>query len=169
MKTVGLTYLLLLLLCPWAVAQVKDPVLIGTTGYFQSVSGYSVSYSVGELAIASETSGNFLLTQGFQQFFLDADPILPPCENDNCPELIKAFPNPVKDMLYIQFYKLGVNNFTMDIYNSKGGKVYQKKYQEITYGAKFGLNFENFPKGLYLINISSDDGKLLDRFKIIKI
>jgi hypothetical protein len=159
-----------MLLCPWALAQVKDPVLLGTMGYSHSNSGYFISYSVGELSVSPEFSGNFLLTQGFQQFFLDSAPIvIPPCESGDCPEIIKAFPNPIREKLSIQFYKVGINDFTVEIFNSKGCKVYQIKYKEVTYGARFEFDFGNLPKELYLINISSDDGKLLERFKIIKI
>lgn len=171
MKIAGLTYLLLMLLCPWAAGQSLGTTLLGTTGDFKSGS-YSLSYSVGELLVTSSSSGNYFLTQGFQQPYLvskkQQDDTVSWCYPE-CPQLIKVYPNPVEKELNIQFYKLGINNFSVEIYNIRGSKVLQVKYSNLGYGEIVKINFEDLPKELYLIYAYSSDGKLMEKFKVIKI
>jgi hypothetical protein len=64
---------------------------------------------------------------------------------------------------------LGINNFTVEIYNIRGSKVLHKKYTNVGYNEIVKINFEDLPKELYLIHAYSSDGKLMEKFKIIKI
>ncbi len=43
------------------------PVLIGSTGNFSSAGGYMLSSSTGEPMVPTTSSGNYIITQGFQQ------------------------------------------------------------------------------------------------------
>ena len=111
-----------------------------------------------------EANGGYKLTQGFQQYYGEDSGFCEGCIPD-----IKAFPNPVQDILKLYFIDIGINDFTIDIYNLKGSKVYQKRLLGITSGQKVEFDMERFPKGLYFINIYSDDAKLYSKFKIIKM
>lgn len=167
-QKLSLTFLILIAASRLAFSQYNEPVLLGTTGYFQAVTGYSVSYSVGEIAVTTESNSNFIITQGFQQ----PDTIsknFDPCPGEGCLELIKIFPNPVKDNLTIRFYKEGVNTFFIEIYNTKGKIVRQGKIEGVYYGDKKIIDFADFPKELYIVRIYSADKTLSEKIKVVKI
>jgi hypothetical protein len=163
-QKLNLTFLLLIV-ASQLIAQNQTQSLLGSTGFYQSVSGFSVSYTIGELAITSETSGNYLLTQGFQQ----PDTINGAVEEEDGPEFIKAFPNPVKDYLTILLYKSGVSEFWIDAYNLKGSKSMHLRIEGVYYGESKVLNLKEFPKGMYIFHIYSSDGKLYEKLKVVKI
>lgn len=161
MKTIGLTSLLFLLLCPWAASQSLVPTLMGTTGDFKTA-GYSLSYSVGELSVTTLSGGDYFLTQGFQQ----PDSVFTIIGG---PQTIEAFPNPVSTNLTINIFIEESPEFWVEIYNIKGSKVYQEKYTGVYYGSRKKIDFQEFPKGLYFVKIYSTNGKSMEKFKIVKM
>jgi gliding motility-associated-like protein len=56
---------------PYLSAQVTvgsiTPVLVGSTGNFSSAGGFMISSSTGEPMVPTASSGNYIITQGFQQ------------------------------------------------------------------------------------------------------
>ncbi|HMX39749.1 MAG TPA: gliding motility-associated C-terminal domain-containing protein [Saprospiraceae bacterium] len=75
-------HLLSFLLLPFSLpAQTLSPVLLAPAGGMTAISVEgSLSWSVGEVAIAHERAGSALLTQGFQQ--IEADTTLAPLPSD---------------------------------------------------------------------------------------
>ena len=63
----------LLLLCVIAQSQQLKPTLISTAGSVSTNGNLSISYSVGEPAVNTQSNGNRILTQGFQQPGEDLD------------------------------------------------------------------------------------------------
>jgi gliding motility-associated-like protein len=67
MRCLKITLLLVLFHCKAKAQYILSPQLIGTTGGYVVVGNYSLSFSCGETIIPTETSINYILTQGFQQ------------------------------------------------------------------------------------------------------
>lgn len=165
MKIAGLTYLLLMLLCPWAAGQSLGTKLMGTTGDFKSNNGYSLSYSVGELSVSTSPGETYFFTQGFQQ----PDTMVSRRPPGSGPQAIEVFPNPFQTNLYVNIFIDESPEFWIEVYNLKGSKVYQEKYTDIYYGSQRILNGQSLPKGLYFIKIYSTNGKKIEKFKLVKM
>lgn len=164
-KTLSLTFFLLVFISKIAVTQSLTPSLLACTGNYGLHSEYSVSYSLGELAITTCYNSGYYLTQGFQQSYPNETP-----GPDTVPfQFVDVNPNPAVENLNIDFFISESNNFLVEIYNLKGSKIKQTTYSEITYGNRKSLNVGNLPKGLYFIHITSTDGKISEMFKIVKI
>lgn len=77
---------------------------------------------------------------------------------------LKAFPNPFVETVNIRFPEAG--RFVATIYDVKGGVVSQKVVNAGV-GSVFTVNL-NAPKGLYLLRVTTPEGKLLRTLKLIK-
>lgn len=162
-KTLNLTYLLIAFTAQVAFNQTLTPSLLATTGNIESVSGYSLSYSIGELAVATSYNSEYYLTQGFQQAEKGID-------TTGSITTIIVNPNPViLQHLYIDFYDPEVFNFGVEVFNLKGSKVLEETYSQNYYGQKKRLDMGMLPKGLYIVHVYSIEGKLSKKFKIVKM
>jgi hypothetical protein len=138
--------------------------LISASGNFISSTDFSVSYSVGELIVATIQNTNLYLTQGFQQANF----------NDTCSSplplpVIQIFPNPFTTDIYIDFLESGIYNFHIEVFNLKGSKVYLYDLHDIFYGERKTIGLSELAKGIYFLNVKSFDGKVFKKFKIVKI
>ncbi|UCG28339.1 MAG: hypothetical protein JSV24_02975, partial [Bacteroidales bacterium] len=61
--------LLLAAAYPDLYAQQLSPTVVSSGGSYSSAGGYSISATIGEIAVTTLQSGNYTLTQGFQQPF----------------------------------------------------------------------------------------------------
>jgi hypothetical protein len=92
-------------LCALVIGAAQDATyfnqVIGSTGRFAVQNGRSYAYTVGEVVIPTVTSGNQVLTQGFHQ--PEQTRIVSVGNPDLTDWDIRVFPNPVSDLLTIQF------------------------------------------------------------------
>ncbi len=75
------------------------------------------------------------------------------------------YPNPVKDLLNIDFNKKTTSKNIISIYNNGGQLVFVKQINENT--DKVSVNTSNFASGIYLIKVEDGEGKFVTK-KIIK-
>ena len=92
-------------LCALMIGAAQDATyfnqVIGSTGRFAVQNGRSSASTVGEVVIPTVTSGNQVLTQGFHQ--PEQTRIVSVGNPDLTDWDIRVFPNPVSDLLTIQF------------------------------------------------------------------
>ena len=79
---------------------------------------------------------------------------------------ITAFPNPVHDILYIQFDINRTESFNVTVSDVTGRKVLIKERQIIAPNQTVELDLSNLISALYIINIQSSESSL---FKILKV
>ena len=65
------------------------------------------------------------------------------------PTFFEIYPNPVSDFLYIKNAKQPIENIS--IYNILGVMIYSKSYYESS------IDFQNFPPGVYFIEVKSNN------------
>ena len=86
-------------------------------------------------------------------------------QNQIIDKSIAIYPNPAKTDLKIQFKNLNLKNVSINLYNSQGEilvvKHYNKAPKEIV---KFNLN--NYPKGVYFIQFTTNKGTVTKKFII---
>jgi hypothetical protein len=134
--------------------------VIASGGNSVSISGYSVSSTIGQTPFQTFSESTNAITQGFEQ---------PATKLQVNPgEFIQAFPNPVNDYLNLIFSVSAPKNFTLSIFSLTGSEIQTTKAYGIQNGILYTLDFTNIPNGTYLLHIydSSVEKRL---FKVIKI
>lgn len=92
-------FLLLLFVTGNIYSQNTVQSVVGTAGDLDSIATVSVSWTVGELAIETLDDSIVILSQGFQQGKLTVSSLV---EQDALDFNLKAYPNPVVDILILE-------------------------------------------------------------------
>lgn len=133
---------------------------VSSGGYIQHNSG-SVSYSIGQTFVKSNTGTQGNVSEGIQKSFE-----IFTLSNNTSSYItlnIKTFPNPTSDFLNIHIKNLPINNLTYKLFTFNG-KIIKKGSitQENTV-----VNIQSLSTGIYLLKIN-ENIKQLKTFKIIK-
>ena len=120
--------------------------VLATAGAYQTNGSYSLSWTVGELAVSTLTEGSNVLTQGFQQPWDMSVSI------QDGPEInwsVKAYPNPVYDYLNVKFSLEKSEEFVIEVTDITGKKVLTREPQMINTDEIVDLDFTQFKPGIY--------------------
>ncbi len=85
-----------------------------------------------------------------------------PAENNSD---LRLYPNPFKNILYLQDNDISCNKLIINIFNITGKKVFQKEFVNPASGEIIKLDLPDLDKGLYIINVNKDG--LSSRYKIV--
>ena len=133
---------------------------IAATGFDATGSGGSSSYSVGQIDFSAKGANNEI-TEGLQQPYEIVT--LAVSDNGNVEKNISLYPNPVKDILFVDFNQEKFSNSTYQLYDAQGKLIKNGNFSQ----KKNELNFSMLPASVYIIRIFSDN-KMVKTFKIIK-
>ena len=139
--------------------------VLSTAGAFQTNGSYSLSWTVGELAVRTLTEGSNVLTQGFQQPWDMSVSI------QDGPEInwsVQAYPNPVYDYLNVKFSLEKSEEFSIEVTDITGKKVLTREPQMINTDEIVDLDFTQFKPGIYFLRVYSSDQKVHKVYKIKK-
>lgn len=127
--------------------------LIGTNGTTESINNYTVSWSIGEVAVSNYN--NSPVNEGFHQPVLQ---IVTGINKNSQIELVRAYPNPTNSILNIEnLSENGISRF--DIFDSNGSIILSKKVESISF-----IDMTNLKSGLYSLMLYSQNN-----YQIIKI
>lgn len=119
-----------------------------------------ISYTVGQIAYKSIESPTEKITQGVQQpYEIITLQTLESFQN----KAILIYPNPVKDILYVDFNKDYIKNSNYQLFDGQGKLIKSEKISN----QKSEINFSTYPTAIYILKIESDS-KNIKTFKIIK-
>jgi len=121
--------------------------VVATDGDYSSATSGSLSWTLGEIVVATTESPSGILTQGFQQ---DFENILAVAENGWL--LFNIYPNPFQQELTIQVSDN--KTYSLSIINNQSKKVFEKQL-EYSNVVKIDLSFLN--SGVYFIDIQRND------------
>ncbi|MCB0738963.1 MAG: hypothetical protein KDC92_15750, partial [Bacteroidetes bacterium] len=107
------------LVVSWCQAQSLSPVVIGTAGNTGSSGSASLSWTIGEPVITTESGSSNTLTQGFHQYY---SPGLVSIESYN-DESISIYPNPTKNQVVISTSTSEMNGWTATVISALGETV----------------------------------------------
>lgn len=151
-----------LLLTHLSYSQSLDQHVIGSAGNFSATSSSTtLSWTVGEMITTTESSGNAILTQGFQQPVL-VNPLSINSTNPNAFSL-QVFPNPSLEQITIQ--KDQKENLKAELIDILGQVIGQYSLQD----SQTQIDLSQLPSANYLLRIRSLDNEPLQTFKIQKI
>lgn len=140
--------------------------VLAPAGDYKSLSGYSLSWTMGEVMTETFASGDLKLTQGFQQPGLFVSSGLP---DEHLNWTINAYPNPVSHKLIISFQGLQGNPFIhialMDI---MGRIVIMNELKNLPESYHYSLDLENLERGIYILRVYTPDYQMQRLFKIEK-
>lgn len=130
-----------------------SPTVIASAGNYSEAGGISLSWTMGEVAVTTLSNGNLVLTQGFQQSFLeDVGFSLDPIQWQ-----IIAYPNPVRDQLRIQFDVPDPTDFLVEIQDVSGRLLSQEQYRQVYPGDVIPVEMSAYNEGVYFFRISTSD------------
>ncbi|MEZ5072805.1 MAG: hypothetical protein R2751_18085 [Bacteroidales bacterium] len=104
------------------------PSVVASAGGYAEGSNFSISWTLGELAVSTLTGGNLILTQGFQQplaMSTGTGPVIAELSN------ISVFPNPVEEMIHIRFDLNLTSDYRIEIQDVTGRILHQNMHRNI--------------------------------------
>lgn len=147
-----------------ADAQSLERQVIGSTGRYAQSGGIALSYTVGELSVASLFSSNLILTQGFQQpgnvsTAVPSGPVM---------EGFSLFPSPATNQIQLQ-YPAVKGLLTLGVYNAVGQLVHAEKFEAPASG-NLVLACAPFASGVYFTRVTTEQSNELfySKFQIIR-
>lgn len=145
-----------------------SPSVIASAGNYSEAGNISLSWTLGEIAVSTLTEGNLILTQGFQQSYLDGGDTtgidLNPIDWQ-----ILAYPNPVRDELKIQFNLIEPTDFWVEIQDVTGRMLSQKQYKEIHPGDIIPVSMSTYKYGVYFFRVFTPDRQQMRVISIRKL
>jgi hypothetical protein len=148
--------LLLFLACQSGTSSGQQ--LISSSGNSHESSGYSISWSLGELVIDTWSTQNITVTNGFHQPVLTVTNVFKEAPPDL---IINLYPNPTSDLLIVESNSEG--RFDYYLFNFDG-KLLASDLFELE---RKQINFQHYTPGIYLLRILSDN-ELVGVYQIIK-
>lgn len=156
--------LLLLFFCYhfYASGQENDLRLLSTSGSFFSNNDYQISWSLGELSVATLGRNNLVLTQGFQQSF---DQVTSVFSLEKKQFTFKVFPNPVSQLLQLELEELPNAEMNYQLKN-----IYGQLFSTGTISnLRTTIEVANLSNQMYFLTLSKTSGEVISVVKIQKI
>jgi len=155
--------ILILCVCVWpfmARSQSIGPDVIATAGDHFTNAGGQLSYTLGELMIATASSGQHIITEGFHQ----PDLLITSVLNLEPAITTEIYPNPASSFFTINI--LGAAGmFNMLLFDTQGKLLTQ---QQLSGGSPETIEVGALPAGMYFVRITDASGKLLKTCKLIR-
>ncbi len=165
MKHSFLSLLLIAGLAFFSQAQSLIPEVIASAGDIFTSKNGSLSWTLGEAVIETISSESSLLTQGFQQSFLQILKVDSP-EDPNVD--ISVYPNPVNDVLTIEITSLENDpQIQLELFDFVGQRIYVETIETQTH--KEQLDVSRFSSSLFVLRVVNLNSHLTESFKIHKI
>ncbi|MCP4442491.1 MAG: T9SS type A sorting domain-containing protein [Aureispira sp.] len=165
MKHIFKITLVLFLLSNVAWGQInKDRDVIGSAGNYSSTPTLQVAWTVGEVAVTTETSGNLIVTQGFQQEYIGVSAV----SNLEFAGEINVFPNPVADVLNFRIEVEKNVEMVGELFDATGKKVYEIASFEVYDQYQDQINFSDLPAGNWFLRFVDKTNNTEKTFTIVK-
>lgn len=146
-------------------AQSIAPQSINSSGAKMSQSNGSLSFTVGELVVITQTDnqGNTLGSG-----FTSSSTITTSSIQATDPSVldVSVFPNPTSELLNIRINHAALEQVFVSITDLQGKEVYSGKYAGIA--NTIGVNTAGYAPGDYVLSLKNNNNELLGNYKIIK-
>ena len=126
----------------------------------------SLSWTLGDLAIASLDTENGMLTEGFQQPILKVEAISMKNQKNKSSFTVLAYPNPVQGKLTIVNTSIEAIAFSTYVHDATGKIILQQKNQEKA--ASVSIDMTALSSGMYFLTVKDANGLTIETFSITK-
>jgi hypothetical protein len=142
-------------------ASLQAQQVIASAGGYNTATGISLSWTLGETIIPSYGPTNgLMLTHGFQSVLRTVKVE----EYIETPVKVTVFPNPASDYLNISFAEPLDTEVTLVLIDSEG-KLFKNKVIDAA-TSEIQISFQELPTGVYLLRLTK--GKFSNVYKVIK-
>ena len=146
-------------------AQSIAPQSVNSSGTKMTQANGSLSFTVGELVVLSQTDsqGNTLgggFTAGATLTTVSIQ------ETDATVLDVKVYPNPTTDLVIVQINHSTLDQVVVTINDLQGKEVYSGKYAGIS--NVIGINTASYATGTYMLILKNLNNQVLGTYKIIK-
>lgn len=145
-----------------SMGQTLSRSVIGTTGSTSEI----LSYTVGEVVIATGNSPDLILTQGFQQpdqevNITSLDPVLGQAD-------FSVYPNPTGDQLFLEMTSGAQQSLRIEFTDIQGRTVLQDPRRTFFVEEPVRYSMGRLEAGIYLLHLRSESGRLIRTLRIQK-
>jgi len=160
MKRFILVIISSLLILP-AISQVAKQDVIASAGGYNTATGISLSWTLGETIVPTFSSSNLILTHGFQQQLIITS------VEENLESLVKItlYPNPAIDVINLVFDEPLDGEVQVTVMNFMG-KLVRTDFMESAMVEK-QIDLHDLPGGIYFLRLTK--GKLSNVYKVVKL
>lgn len=144
---------------------VLSPNVIAASGGVSRFSEIELEWTLGEAMAGTTGNSGRIYTIGFHQPLLISRPVAI-TEKEEAVE-VKVFPNPVENMLKIQFLQTATENRKFLLTDLMGNTVLEKTISGKLFTAEIFVG--HLTSGMYQLRIMTASGKSTGAFKIIKL
>ena len=145
-----------------AAAQSLSPTVLSSSGGFRSSDGISLSWTTGELMIQTFSDGSVILTQGFHQGNITVSTAVDEMRKSEMD--VHIYPNPVSDMLDVEFKNMVDYTIQVKLVDLTGKTVLRKELSQPL--NSLSLNLSSVSSGTYILEIRAAGKRKV--FKIVK-
>jgi hypothetical protein len=154
-----------LLLGTISFAQIIAPQSVNSSGTKMTQANGSLSFTVGELVVLSQTDsdgntlgGGFMAGATLTTLSIQ--------ETDAAVLDVKVYPNPTTELLNIQINHSTIDQVVVTITDLQGKEVYNGKYAGIS--NVIGINTASYATGTYMLSLKNLTNQVLGTYQIIK-
>ena len=139
--------------------------VVGSTGHVGVQQGLQYSYTVGETVIATLSSDNRILTQGFHQ--PEQTKIVSVGDPDFVDWDIQVFPNPVTDVLTVRVSADKGNALRVTVVDLVGSVILQEEILAEPDGSQ--VDCRSWQPGVYFIVLRDPAGRGMASTRVVKL
>ena len=141
-----------------AKAQQTSPEIISTSGNYDYNANNSISWTIGELVIETESNSNNTLTQGFHQ----TNYIITDMEDSELDYQVSVYPNPTTNHVFVKMNN--TEDFHIYLYDLNGKMLSHSKNEKQT--AQIDMSI--FAAASYILRLYNAENQFIRSYKIIK-
>lgn len=160
--------LIFLLLCLTCWGQSLERSVISSGGSYLENGNLSLSFTIGEVAIATRTGGSFIITEGFQQ----TEVVAVPTTGIKTPEYINniiAYPNPTESFLNINLNTKKPVDLIFELFDQLGRRTrFSGESLKENLSIQHQIDLMGLPAGIYQLLVKTNHGNPVKAFKVIK-
>lgn len=146
-----------------AFSQIVSPELFTSSGDNFKNNDLELDWSIGEIMIETYSNADNSLTQGFHQPKYEVTTRIDKISKDNFE--INIFPNPTSELINLQTKGSVNQKLTYKLIDLQGKLLIEKSVKT----TNEQINMSNLSQSIYLLKISTENGKQVSVFKIQKI
>lgn len=147
-------------------AQTLDRQVIASSGQYFENSNFNVQATIGETVIPTLTSGNVILTQGFQQ---PDSTVTVNVENTLVSLGFSLFPNPTATQFSLYLKSDKAITIVMQLFDLQGKEITQAKTVSFQNTFTEVFDIQQLAAGQYTLRLQDKTGKMLKSINVQKI
>ncbi len=140
-------------------SQSTTPEVISSAGDHFENSNLSISWTIGEPIIETQSAGTATITQGFHQGLYTIISVEEQIEQP----IVNIYPNPTTDFVNVEIKGQDAENFQIQLYDELGKVLVNKKYTDIQQ-----INLSQYAKATYFLKVVDTKNETYNSYKILK-